>query len=92
MTVQVELDAETESRIAAQAAASGVPLEDYVKSLIEKAAIHGAPGDATRALFAKWNEQDRNDDPAETACRNREFDEFKAAMNANRIGQRPLYP
>lgn len=92
MTVRLELDPDVEARITHQATASGVPVEEYLKTLIEQAVQHDAPGAATRALFAKWSEEDKTDDPAEIEARNREFEEFKAAMNANRPGQRPLFP
>lgn len=92
MTVSLDLSPDVRSRLEAQAVACGLTVEAYLQSLIEHAARQGAPGAATRALFAKWHKEDKTDDPTEIAARQKEFEEFKAAMNASRPGQRPLFP
>jgi hypothetical protein len=92
MTVKLELDAQTEASIAAQAAARGVPVQTFLQSLIQKAANQGQPGAATLALFEKWNAEDDTLDPVELERRRAEFEEFKAGVNANRSGERVIYP
>jgi len=92
MTVRLELDAQTEANIVAQAAARGIPVERYLQSLIEEAANQGTSGVATLALFEKWDAEDATDDPAELERRRAEFEEFKAGVNANRLGERVIYP
>lgn len=92
VTVKLVLDAEVEARIAAQAAARGLPVESYLQSLIEHAARHGAPGAATLALLDAWESEDETDDPAELERRRAEFDEFRAGMNSNRPDQRVIFP
>lgn len=92
MTVKLELDAQTEASIAAQAAARGVPIEQYIQSLIEEAANHESSKSATLELFQRWDSEDETDDQAELDRRRVEFDEFKAAVNANRLGERAIYP
>lgn len=92
MTVRLELDPDVAARIGAQAAARGLSVEAYVQSLIENAARNGPPGSATLALLDAWAAEDETDDPAELERRRRECEEFKAAMNANRSGQRAHFP
>jgi len=92
LTVKLDLNPEVEARIAAQAAARGLPLDAYVQSLVEEAARLGPPGAATIALLDAWDAEDATDDPAELEQRRREFDQFKTAMNANRPGQRAIFP
>ena len=52
------------------------------------------PRDRTLELFAQWEAEDATEDPEEIARRNREWEEFKANMNATRTaaGARLLYP
>lgn len=45
MTVKLELDPEIESQIKAQAAERGVPIEDYLRDIIERC-----------AAFSEWHE------------------------------------
>jgi|CXWL01.1.fsa_nt_gi hypothetical protein len=92
MTVRLELSPDVQTRLEARASACGMTVEAYLQSLIERAARNEAPGAATRALFARWDEEDQTDDPAELVARQKDFEEFKASMNANRPGQRPLFP
>lgn len=92
MTFRLELEPELESRITAQAAACGLPVETYLQSLINRAVSRTVPGAATLALFDAWDAEDQTDDPAELQRRRQEFEEFKAAMNANRPGQREIFP
>lgn len=92
MTVKLELDARTEASIAAQAAARGMPVERYLQSLIEEAANLTPSGAETLSLFEKWDAEDETHDPAELERRRVEFEEFKTCVNANRLGERAIYP
>src|SRR5688500_17683331 len=44
MSITVEFDPEIEERLRIQAAARGVPVQDYIQDLIRRSAV-GAPGD-----------------------------------------------
>ena len=50
--------------------------------------------DPTLRLFAQWDAEDETDDPEEIAVRNREWEELKASLNAERkrSGARLLFP
>jgi hypothetical protein len=43
-------------------------------------------------MFAQWDAEDRTDDPAEIERRERDWEELKAALNANRGSARKLFP
>ena len=93
MTVKLNLDPEVESRITAQANASGMAIEEYLQSLIKRAAQRDTLGAATLALFDAWEAEDETNNPEEIKRRQQEFEEFMAAMNANRgPGERVLFP
>ncbi len=48
----------------------------------------------TLALLEGWAREDATDDPAKLRAAQKELDEFKRAMNENRVatGERILYP
>jgi len=55
--------------------------------------VKAAPDNAaTIALLEKWAREDATDDAAAIAQADRELSEFKAAMNANRPADRPIFP
>ena len=47
---------------------------------------------ATIALLEQWTREDATDDPTAIAAEERELANFKAAMNANRPADRPIFP
>lgn len=53
-----------------------------------------APPDnsATIALLQQWAREDATDDPATIARAEQELAQFKAALNANRPPDRPVFP
>ena len=58
-----------------------------------RAAPHEVPDNsATIALLERWADEDATDDPAAIAQAERELEEFKAALNANRPPDRPVFP
>jgi HEPN domain-containing protein len=93
----IELPAEIEARLKGEAQRQGVPAEQYAKQILVEHL--GRPG-ATQSieeLFAEWEAEDHTDDPDEISRRNEEFEEFKKAMNQNRLDSegpnaRKLFP
>jgi hypothetical protein len=84
--VTIALPAEIELRLESEASRQGIATEEYVKQLI----LHHLPSPSQAAssvkiLFDRWQEEDRTDDPAELARRQQEFEQFKEAMNRNRL-------
>jgi len=47
---------------------------------------------ATIALLRQWAREDATDDPATIAQAERELAQFKAALNANRPPDKPVFP
>ena len=94
MSLIIDLTPEEEARLRAAAANQGVePAEVARRVLVEHlpALSHGA---STLELFAAWDAEDATDDPAELAARNREWEDLKSSLNANRAatGEGPLFP
>ncbi|HET6386421.1 MAG TPA: hypothetical protein VFJ58_23765 [Armatimonadota bacterium] len=52
------------------------------------------PPGSLAEMFAQWQAEDATDDPEELARRDRELEELKANLNANRAacGDEPLFP
>lgn len=105
MSITLKLKPEVEASIEAQASARGLSVQDYLQSVIERvAALMGnndralaflaRPGsdDRALALLARWEAEDATDDPNEIEARNREWDELKANLDANRSSFRKLFP
>ena len=76
---------ETEKRVQERAAAEGVPVQDYLEGLIERAAGPSSGADNTLDLFAQWEAEDPSIDCADTETRNREWEELKGHLEANRF-------
>lgn len=60
MTLHIEIAPETEAKLAAQAAAKGVPLPEYLRQLLEQQASPATPdtkSPAARAAF--WRDSSR---------------------------------
>jgi plasmid stability protein len=100
MTLTIHLNAETESRLKIAATRLGVKPEDYAKEIIEEhlPPTDGTIGDqATLDLLARWDREDSAADGGEIEARRRELDEFKRAVNQNRLqsegpDSRKIYP
>lgn len=91
MTIKLKLEPDLQSRVEAQAAASGLPIEAWLHEVIEQAAPQLPSPVSTSALFASWDVEDATSDCAELDRRRREFAEFQSNMNRNRAGEWPLY-
>jgi len=85
VTITLHLKPDVQSRVAAQAAASGLPVDAFVERIIEEFATATQIADPTLALFARWDAEDATDDPAEIAARNREWEDLEASLKAHRL-------
>lgn len=67
--------------------------EEHPDSISQRRAIQRVKNQAAIDLLDKWREEDTTDDPEELERLNREYIEFKAAMNQNRTdnGEEPVY-
>lgn len=94
MELMIKLTPDEEARLRIAAEKEGVDPAECVRRLLAEHLPSLRPGEATRALFAAWNEEDATDDPEEIARRNQEWEELKAGLNANRAatGERLLFP
>jgi hypothetical protein len=93
MSLVIDLAPEVEASLRQEASRHGLATPDYVRRLIEEALPAAPkPGAATLALLAAWDAEDATDDPEEIAERNREFEEFKAHINADHTSDRVIYP
>jgi hypothetical protein len=88
------LTPDEEARLRVAAAKAELDPAECARRLLTEHLPSLKPGEATRALFAAWAEEDATDDPEEIARRNQEWEELKAGLNANRaaVGARPLFP
>ena len=60
---------------------------------LEVTPLHSTPeNDATIALLERWAHEDISHDPAVIAEAQRELSELKAALNANRPADKPVFP
>ena len=92
MTLTLELPPEVEGALAAEARRKGTTPESLVlQDLRHRYATQAGPTtpapreDPTLALFAQWDAEDTTDDPEEIARRNREWEETKTNLEANRF-------
>ena len=79
----ITLRPEVESRLQEAAKREGVELSEYANKLLDQALPH--PDQATLDLLAKWDAEDRTDDPAEIARREEEAEEFMRSLAQSRI-------
>lgn len=93
----ITLPMEIESRLRGEAERQGIDAAEYAARLIDNALPKRVRDQATLDLLARWDEEDATDDPAEIARRRQEVQEFKEAMNRNRLemegpAARKVYP
>jgi hypothetical protein len=81
----ITLPSDIELRLKGEASRHGLDAADFARKLIVENLPPVQEKQSIDALFAKWNEEDRTDDLAEIARRQQEFEEFKQAMNRNRL-------
>ena len=95
----ITLPPEVETRLKNEARRHGLNAERYATKLIVEH-LPPAPPQASQSLaelFTQWSAEDATDDPQEIARRNQEVEEFKQAMNRNRLemegpGSRTPFP
>ncbi|MGA2230906.1 MAG: hypothetical protein ABSH22_08400 [Tepidisphaeraceae bacterium] len=100
MNLTIDLNPDAECRLKTAATRRGVKPEVYAKQIIEEnlPAIENVGGDnATLELFARWDAEDATTDETEIAARRKDVDDFKLAMNENRLRaegprSRRIYP
>lgn len=87
----IDLPEDITRRLREAAAKSGVPVSQFASELLNKelpplepstlSPLRGPLAD----LFDQWRDEDPLAGPEDLAARNREVEEFKAAMNQNRV-------
>ncbi len=102
MIVTLDLEPQMEAQIAKNAAAHGVAVPDYLKTVIEGTVTPQPPGVHSQAQLAKnqeaialldqWDQEDATDDPEEIARHQAEWEEFKKGMNEAHTSNRIIYP
>jgi predicted DNA-binding protein len=100
MNLTIDLNAEAETRLKTAATRRGVKPEVYAKQIIEEhlPATEDAGNDqATLDLLARWDAEDATTDSDEITSRRKDVDEFKQAINENRLQSegpvsRKIYP
>ena len=100
MSLTINLNAETESRLKTAATRRGVQPEVYASQIIEEnlpAANAGQTEQATLDLLARWDAEDETTDPQEIESRTNDLNDFKKTLNDNRFNaegpaSRKIYP
>jgi hypothetical protein len=101
MSLVIDLPPEAERRLRDRAGSSGIEPARLASILVleglgaaERAATSeaAAAADSVRRLFADWAAEDPVTGPDDLRERQREFEEFKAGMNAASLSGRSIYP
>ena len=93
----VALPEDLESQLHAEASRHGMQAVDYAVSLIRLALPAAKPpkpeaDQVTLDLLARWDAEDRTDDPVEIQRRNAQWEEFRRSMNEHSLSDHPVYP
>lgn len=92
MTLTIQLPKDVAESLRRAAGQQGIDPGEYAARLIRDNLPVAERSAALRAMFAEWAAEDATDDPAEIGRRNEEWAELRAALNANRISERKLFP
>ncbi len=95
MALTIELAPEDEARLRELAARRGMPAEELVIETVKQllpADLPDAKNLALIELLESWRKEDATDDPDELVRAEVELEGLKQSLNANRPGQRPLFP
>lgn len=87
MTLTIELTPEQEARLTSVAQRQGIAPAELVQKLVTEylpSSQLEEPEDPTLALFAQWEKEDAQMTPEEIAAENRQWEEFKGNINAER--------
>jgi hypothetical protein len=90
MTLMLKLTDELENRLRSEAERRGLEASELARQLVEAGLqvdveLQKKLNQSTLDLLSKWNSEDATAGPEELARRNREWEEFRTAMNRNRI-------
>ncbi|HZL37623.1 MAG TPA: hypothetical protein VFC78_20060 [Tepidisphaeraceae bacterium] len=93
----IALPPDIESRLKGEASRRGVDAMEYAAKLIEEGLAKPPVDQASIDILTQWERDNDTDDPEEIARRQVEFEEFKEAMNRNRLEMegplsRKIYP
>jgi predicted transcriptional regulator len=91
MSMTIDLPPEVEARVRQLAEVRGLAPSDYVRELVEES-VRKERGADVASLLAAWDEEDRTEDPAELAARQKEWEALQAAMNESHPSDRKLVP
>ncbi len=91
MTLTIHVTPDLEARLRDEASRVGAPPEQFVMDVL-RARLTASRNSALIDLIRSWRQQDATDDPAELEARQRLFEQTKAALDANRDGERKLFP
>ena len=80
----IHLPPDLEDRLKHEASRQQMEPSEYAAKLLSDALDRGATNQATLELLSQWDAQEATDDPAEIAARNREFEDFRQAINRTR--------
>lgn len=98
MTVTLDLPPETEAAVMREAEARGLPVPDYLLSLIEArpptpdVSEQLAKNQAAIAFLRQIRQEDETDDSEEIARRERDWEEFARLLDEDRLSYRKLFP
>jgi hypothetical protein len=91
MELMVRLSPEQEQQLRDEARRLGLGIEETVQRLLGQR-LPPQRNAAARALLREFDAEDETDDPLEIAARRAEWEELKAALNANHTSDRVLFP
>ena len=98
MTLTIELSSEEETRLWTRARQHGLSPEEYAHRLLTEQPAYDRESEieknaASIALLESWLKEDATDDPGEIAQAEKDLEEFKTAIDAERqrAGARTIY-
>lgn len=83
--ITIALPPELETRLQDEASRRGLAPEQYAQKLIADHLPPAQGGQSVGDLFAQWEAEDPAVDTEEITRRNQEVEQFKQAMNKNRL-------
>ena len=90
MTLVLDLPPDVEYRLKEEAARHGQPEAECALHLLDQhLPTHRHP---LSLIIDQWDEEDATDDPVELEARQREWEEFKEAINKHHESDRIIYP
>jgi hypothetical protein len=78
-------------RLAQEARLRNLDPAQYARQLLVQALPSAEPARSLRETFARWDAEDRTDDPTELQRRQEEWEQFRQAMNQHHSSRRKIY-